>query len=128
MHRDFGDAPERIGSQTARIGTLQQFYWLNGIVRMILILNLFDAVLTLIWVYSGLATEANPLLDPLIKYPVLFVIVKFSLVSFGSWLLWRRRKRPLAVVSIFLGFLVYYFLLLYHLSAMNLQLFRRLFG
>ena len=121
--------PERLGTVTRRIGTREHFRWLSHVVRAILVLNVCDAVLTLVWVYSGQATEANPLMADLVhKHPAMFLLVKFTLVLLGSMLLWRLRKRPLAVISIFTGFLAYYFILLYHLSAMNLRLFSRLFG
>ena len=57
---------------------------------------------------------------------MVFVGVKTLLVSLGTYLLWRFRKRAMAVVAIFVCFLAYYFLLLYHLRAMNLRLFDRL--
>jgi hypothetical protein len=41
-------------------------------------------------------------------------------VGFASLLLWRYRHRPLAVVGIFLGFLIYYCLFLYHISFLSL--------
>jgi CHASE2 domain-containing sensor protein len=54
--------------------------------------------------------------------------VKLLLVSLGSLLLWRHRKRAGAVVAIFVAFMVYYLIVLYHLQAMDLRLFDRLFG
>ncbi len=106
---------ERTGS--LRVGTSEQFRWLHGIVKAVLVLNLIDALLTLVWVRSGLAREANPLIDQLVnEHAVVFVLVKLGLVSLGSWLLWHRRKRPAAVVAIVAAFLAYYFVLLYHLQ------------
>ena len=103
------------------IGTPQQFRWLLGIVKVMLTLNLLDAMFTLVWINAGLAREANPLLaEIVVNHPVLFVIVKLSLVALGSLLLWRYRSRPLAVVGIFVGFFVYYCLLLYHIGFLSL--------
>lgn len=120
--------PERLGTRTRRIGTVEQFRLLGNIVRAILVLNVFDALATLMWVYSGQATEANPMMEYLVhEVPVLFVLVKFTLVFLGSWLLWIRRKNALAVVSIFVAFLAYYGVVLYHLHAMDLRLLQRLF-
>jgi hypothetical protein len=100
----------------SRIGTPEHFRWLQGIVKVILIFNLIDALFTILWIYSGVANESNPLLAELVKdYPVIFAVVKFALVSLGSILLWRFRYRPLAIISIFLAFLTYYCLLLYHI-------------
>ena len=121
--------PERIGSRTAKIGTLQHFRWLRNIVFAILILNVVDAVFTIIWISAGLATEANPIMaDVAHSDPALFVSAKFMLVALGSFLLWRQRKRAGAVIGIFIVFLAYYFVVLYHLQAMNLNLLGRLFA
>ncbi len=113
---------------TAWVGTAEHFRWLKLIVKLVIVLNVVDAVLTVIWIATGRATEANPLLQDMAHtHPLQFVIVKLLLVSFGTWLLWRQRKRPLAVISIFSAFLVYYFLIIYHLQAMNLRLVQRWF-
>ena len=120
--------PERIGSRTAKIGTIQHFRWLKNIVLATLVLNVLDAIFTVIWISSGLATEANPMMaDVAHTDPGLFVTVKLLLVGLGSFLLWQQRKRPGAVIGIFIVFLAYYFVVLYHLQAMNLRLFERLF-
>jgi hypothetical protein len=99
------------------IGTAEHYRWLHGIVMVVLLLNLFDALFTLYWVRSGHATEANHLLAELVeKHAVVFVAVKTSLVSAGSWLLWHKRDRAFAVISIFVVFLAYYVVLLMHLQ------------
>ena len=50
------------------------------------------------------------------EHAVGFVAVKIGLVSLGSWLLWSRRQNGAAVVAIFVAFLLYYLVLLYHLQ------------
>ena len=120
---------ERLGSATRRIGTLEHFAWLERVVGWILVLNLLDAVFTIHWVSTRRAREANPFMAPLIEaHPVLFAIFKSILVFGGTWLLWRNRKRRLAVVAIFIAFLAYYFVLLFHLSSAGLHVFSRWFG
>jgi glucan phosphoethanolaminetransferase (alkaline phosphatase superfamily) len=113
---------ERAAPTGLRVGTPQQFRWLSGIVKTLLVLNLLDALFTLVWVRSGLALEANTLIDELVnEHAVGFVAVKLGLVALGSWLLWRRRRRPVAVVGIFVAFMAYYLILLYHVQyAANL--------
>jgi hypothetical protein len=107
--------PARRASQA--VGTPQHFRWLKGVVKWVLVLNLCDALFTLVWVRWGFAREANTLLDELVsEHAVTFVATKLSLVSLGSWLLWQRRDRPLAVVAIFVAFMLYYLVLLYHLQ------------
>ena len=51
-----------------------------------------------------------------------FAISKLALVGMGSLVLWRLRARPLAVVAIFLAFLAYYFVLLWHIRFLGLLL------
>lgn len=121
--------PTRRKRRLTWVGTAEHYRWLEWVVRALLILNLFDAVMTTMWIYSGRAVEANPLLADLAHgHPLLFVLVKTALVSLGSLLLWRLRRQPLAVVAIFATFLVYYFLLIYHLEALDLRLIRRFFA
>lgn len=105
------------------VGTAEHFRWLHGVVSVVLVLNLVDAIFTLCWVGAGLAREANPLLHDLVsERPLGFALAKLGLVGLGSLLLWRLRHRPLAVVSIFCTFVVYYLVLLHHLSFLGLIL------
>jgi hypothetical protein len=118
-------------SETAHslsVGTPEHFRWLHGIVKAVLVLNLLDALFTLVWVRAGLAREANPLVDQLVnENAVGFVLVKLGLVGMGSWLLWHRRQRPGAVMAIVAAFLVYYLILLYHIQYAS-GLVRQLLG
>jgi len=108
------------------IGAPQHFAWLESIVKCVLVLNVVDAVLTMIWIAQGLAVEANPILADMVhEHPFSFVTCKLSLVSMGSLLLWRHRTRASAVVATFLAFIAYFLLFLYHLQGMDLQLVRR---
>ena len=110
-------------SQRSRlpVGTPTQLRLMGGLVISLLVLNLLDAGFTLFWVQTGHATEANALMrDLVLAHPVRFVLVKLVLVSLGSILLWRYRRRPAAVIAIFFAFLVYYFLLLYHLRFLSI--------
>lgn len=106
------------------IGLPQHFVWLRRIVLAVFVLNATDAVLTLLWVWRGWATEANPIMARLVyEQPLLFVLVKLTIVFLGSVLLWRLRTRRLAVIGIFIGFLAYYWVIVYHLRSLNLNLF-----
>lgn len=108
-------------SAPLRIGTDEHFRWLDGIVRATLVLNLVDALFTLFWVGAGLARESNPLLNELVsRHPVAFALAKLTLVGAGSLLLWRLRHRPAAVISLFVAFLAYYFVLLWHIRFLGL--------
>ena len=106
-----------------QVGTETHFRWLNGIVKAVLMMNLIDAVLTLLWVRTGFATEANPLISQIVEqHALLFVASKLTLVFLGTAMLWRHRREPLAVVGIFAAFLVYYAVLVYHLSFASILL------
>jgi hypothetical protein len=105
------------------IGTPEHFRWLEGIVRSVIVLNLLDAVFTLAWIQADLAEEGNAFIRDLAHGNALtFMLAKLSVVSLGVYLLWRRRSRPLAVVSVFVAFLLYYLVFLYHLEFSSILL------
>ena len=63
----------------------------------ILVMNLIDAVFTLIWVEGGFTDELNPIMvEALSMGPVVFMALKLTLVSLAVWLLWFRRRRRVA--------------------------------
>ena len=104
-----------------RVGTSEQFRWMFGIVAAIVIMNFLDATLTVFWLSSGAATEANPLMATLVDVgSVPFVLGKMFLVSAGVYLLWRHRQHPLSVVGTFGIFMLYYLTILYHLQVVSL--------
>ena len=103
------------------VGTAAQFHWVESLLYATIVMNVVDAIFTMYWVYSGRATEANPLMEVVIDSPFTFTAVKISLVSFGCFLLWKRHKRPFAVIGIVTIFLVYYATMLHHLRAINLD-------
>ena len=99
------------------VGTPEHFRWLHGIVKTVLVLNLLDALFTLVWVRFGYAREANLMIDRLVEnHALAFVAVKLGLVGMGSWLLWQRRNHATAVIAIFIAFVAYYLVLLYHVQ------------
>lgn len=103
-----------------QVGTRLQFQWLKWVLGIIFLLNAIDGVLTVFWVLSGNASEANPLMDHLIAVnPVVFMVVKLVLVALGSYLLWRVRHKRAAVVAIFILFMVYYGILVIHAYAFS---------
>ena len=97
------------------IGTEEQYRWLNGIAKWILVFNLLDGVFTLVWVENSYDYEWNVMLRDLAHGDVLlFMLVKLTLVSLGTLFLWRNRNHPLAVISLFVAFFSYYLVFLYH--------------
>jgi len=98
------------------VGTPEQFRWLYGLLQVVVILNVLDAVMTLFWVGTGLAQEGNAFLEMVVtEHPLAFMFAKTALVSCGGWLLWQRRFHPLAVIGLVAAFTVYYSLFLHHL-------------
>jgi len=99
------------------IGTHQHFQWLDGIAKSILVLNLVDGVFTIVWVEFLQAQEMNFMMRDLVQTSALsFMLVKLTLVSLGTLFLWRYRSNALAVISLFLAFFSYYWVLLVHLE------------
>jgi hypothetical protein len=59
---------------------------------ILLVINLLDALFTLGWVHSGVATEANPIMaGALGTGPGFFIATKVALVTLATALLWRNR-------------------------------------
>lgn len=84
----------------------------------VLVLNLVDAMFTLVYTQAGLATEANPLMNQALQVsPVLFVAAKLALVSLGVLLLWRLRNRLVARLSLGGMLIAYAAIAFYHLQA-----------
>ncbi|MCW5802460.1 MAG: hypothetical protein KIT31_08735 [Deltaproteobacteria bacterium] len=95
--------------------------WLLGIAGAVVILNLLDAVFTIFYTGSGVATESNPFMQGVLeKHPVVFMITKLSLVSLCVTLLWRFKHRHTAVIGLMGTAAMYCILLGYHLSAVPL--------
>lgn len=67
----------------------------------ILILNLLDAIFTLTYTQSGLATESNAMMyGPLAASPTIFILAKITLVSLCVLLLSRVGPRKAALVGL----------------------------
>ena len=67
----------------------------------ILVMNLLDAVFTLIWVEGGIAEELNPIMvEALSLGPAMFMFLKLTLVSLAVWLLWNRRQKKVARILV----------------------------
>ncbi|TPV96505.1 MAG: hypothetical protein B7733_04450 [Myxococcales bacterium FL481] len=93
--------------------------WWWRLVWLTLILNVVDALCTIVWAKMGVAREANVLLRDLIEQSaLLFFATKLALVSLGLRVLWTRRGHRLALGGILVAATVYYLLLLYHLQVL----------
>lgn len=106
-----------------RVSEERQYVWLRRMILAIIVFNAADAVLTLHWIWNGLAIEANPVMAVLVyKHPLAFFLIKMTLILLGSAILWRNRTRPFSIVAIVGMFLVYYWLMSYHLQALSMWL------
>ena len=84
--------------------------------RIIIILSLFDMLMTLIWVNAGLATEANPVMDYVLsKSNMTFAVTKLGLTLGSAWLLNRFKNNLLAKMAVPFILLVYLGIGGYHL-------------
>jgi hypothetical protein len=91
--------------------------FLEKMAYAILVLNLLDGAFTMIWVLSGQAREANPLMAGVIQEsPVVFMVAKLTLVSLGVLILWRHRVRRLAAAAILGVVVCYSVIVLQHLQ------------
>lgn len=82
-------------------------------------MNLLDAIGTLFWVTAGFASEANPLMDFVIKEsPFAFVILKLALVSLSVLLLWSLRSYKLTKLITIPIFIIYLCISIIHISAL----------
>lgn len=98
--------------------TSQRFVLVTGTV--VLILNLLDAIFTIIYTRTGVAVESNPLMDVTLgASPVLFMVAKLGLVSLGVLLLWRLRHHRAARFGLVMTSTAYVMLLFHHLSGVK---------
>ncbi len=92
-----------------------RFIWFTRLIGTLFVMNVLDGLLTLVWVYSNKAVEANPLLDLLLGvHPVLFMGFKIVLVCLGSVLLLRFYYKALSLLALVVSFGVYCVIILYH--------------
>lgn len=83
--------------------------------KLLLILNLIDALATYYWVYYEVATEANPFMREWIYMgPQAFILFKIGLVSICAWSLWVYREHMLARLLCIPVFLLYFSVFLMH--------------
>ncbi len=86
----------------------------------LIVLNLLDAVFTLIWIKSGVAIEGNPFMDRALAHGAIgFMVIKLSLVSLGVLLLWRLRHRRAAATALVASAIAYTSILMLHLNEVH---------
>ena len=84
-------------------------------VRLIVGMSLLDALLTIGWVVTGRATEANPLWADLVETnPSAFLVWKMALVMAAGALFYRHALYRIARVGLVIGLVAYAGVLGYH--------------
>ncbi len=75
----------------------------------ILLFNLVDIVLTLLYIKFGNVTEDNPLMQIALDYGVFeFIMIKSALVCFGCYFLNKFRHLVIATLGIYFCFIAYF--------------------
>lgn len=95
--------------------------WAVGLLSATLVMNLIDMILTITLVNNGLADEANPVMAAaFVGGAPGFGLAKLALVTFGAFVLWRHRARPLASFGIGVVFCAYAATMIYHLKSLEI--------
>lgn len=88
----------------------------RGLAIGVLVLNLLDALFTLIYMQLHLAEEANPLMSLAYRgSPVWFVAAKLGLVQLGLLVLFANRQNGLARLGLSGATVIYSGVVSYHL-------------
>lgn len=90
-----------------RFAVLPKRFWMVAL-ALLVVMNGADACLTLAWVVSGHATEANPVMEAMLHNgPAFFMVVKMALVGAGVITLRRLRHHWLAQYGMLASVLIY---------------------
>jgi len=85
----------------------------------VIVMNVLDGLLTVFWVSTNMAVEANPLMEHVLNiHPALFMSVKIALVYLGAFILLRHSERIIANLSVVIAFCAYWMVLLYHCTML----------
>lgn len=87
--------------------------------KLTVFMTLFDLLMTLVWVYSGNATEANPILNyTLDDGPLTFAIAKLTLGLGSLWIFFKNKTHKLVITIMPWVFGFYFILSLFHLAGL----------
>jgi len=88
---------------------------LSVLLAALLLLNLFDGLMTLLWVSLELTEEANPLMAVALElHPAVFMAAKLALIGGGVALLERRAGRRDVALATGSMVALYYWVALHH--------------
>jgi hypothetical protein len=97
----------------------------SSLLRWLMLLSILDGFLTVLWVYGGIATEANPLLVDILNERVgLFWISKTLLVGLGAVLLSKNRQLWIAQCGLLLSLFFYMLITFEHVRISTLMIWK----
>ena len=83
---------------------------------MIFIANILDAGLTITWINAGIAVEANPIMNYLLGFGVMwFYIVKIAIVTIACIILWVLKDAKMAKLVALICCAVYFAIIIFHI-------------
>lgn len=119
-HDRFARAPDPRRAPAGLLARAARPRVVFALAASLLVFNLVDALCTLGVVHVGAATEANPLMDLLLRGgPLTFMVGKLALVSLGVALLWRLRQHRAAVAGLAAATTIYALLCIYHIRSVH---------
>ena len=74
----------------------------------ILTANVIDIFFTIKYIFSGVLQEANPIMEPLVEHPFLFIALKTALVCGGVAGLYSQAHKRLAQLGTYFCFSIYF--------------------
>ena len=77
----------------------------------VLVANVVDIFFTIKYIFSGVLKEANPVMEPLVKHPFLFISIKTLLVCGGVYALHKKSNHKLAQLGTYFCFSIYFALM-----------------
>jgi hypothetical protein len=82
---------------------------------LLILMNVIDGILTIVWVCSDRAIEVNPLMSLALDiHPAIFMGIKIALVNLGAVLLVRYFDKMISIVSLYFSVIAYSFILFIH--------------
>ena len=89
---------------------------MKHILSIIIILCLLDAILTMIWLSTGIAVESNPFMELLInKSHLLFIVIKMALTYVSIHILYKYKDRKGVLTASKMLAILYLIIIIYHI-------------
>ena len=87
--------------------------------KLTVFMTFFDLLMTLIWIYYGNATEANPILRYTLEQSTSkFIFVKLALALGAIWIFYKNQAHRLVRVTVPFVFTSYGLLTIFHLYGL----------